>query len=227
MSDNTLTHPTNPTVQNLPTAVKLALSNYKTTTNALAGDDYEYWQGHADAASVCVHELDCAAETAFAERNFDLVEQIQELSDHYAQRSRDCEDRASDIYFDELAQTRPQPPVTFEYFVTAQGRRLLNLLSHDPSRIAAAGIIAFVGQTELNNTLADLHACQQGRYDQIRPVTLKRGLIVGAPVPAMRTARTTHPQNAIPHKITGVAVCKTNTPESITGAQGCLAGGCA
>jgi len=195
MSDNTLTHPTNPAVQNLPTAVKLALANYKTTTNVPAGNDYAYWQGQADAASICVHELDCAADGAFAERNFDLVEQIQALADHYAQLARDCEDRASDLFFDALAQTRPQPPVMFEYFVTAQGRRLLNLLSHDPTRNAVAGIVALVGQTELHATLADLHACQLGHYDQIRPVTLKRGLIVGAPVP-IRTARThtTHTQ---------------------------------
>ena len=118
MSGNTLTHPTDPAVQNLPTAVKLALANYGVTTNVPTGNDYAYWQGQADAASICVYELDCAADGAFAERNFDLVEQIQ--------------------------------------------------------------------------ALADLHACQLGHYDQIRPITLKRGLIVGAPVPvpAMRAART-------------------------------------
>jgi len=195
MSGNTLTYPTNPAVQNLPTEVKLALASHEiAAANISASDgDYAYWQGQADAATVCVHELDCVADTAFAERNFDIVERIQEIADNYAQQAHDCQDRASDIFFDELAQTRPQPPVTFdtfEYFVTAQGRRLLNLLSHDPSRNATAGIIAFVGRTELDDTLADLHACQQGRYDQIRPITIKRGLIVGAPVPTMRAAHT-------------------------------------
>ena len=190
MSDNTLTH-LNPAVQNLPIAVKFALANHETTTANISADDgdYAYCQGQADAASVCVQELDCAADSAFFERNFDIVERIQELADHYAQQARDYQDRASDIFFDELAQTRPQPPVTFKYFVTAQGRRLLNLLSHDPTRNAAAGIIAFVGRTELDDTLADLHACHQGRYDQIRPITIKRGLIVGAPV-TMRAAHT-------------------------------------
>ena len=181
MSGNTLQHVT--AGKNLPAAVQLALGEYAVASNIPAGDGHAYWQAHADAAATCAHDLDCAADDAFADRNFDLVEQIQSITDEYAARARDFQDRSDDALLD-AHQPRP---VTFQCFVTAQGRRLLNLLSHDPTRTAAAGIIALVGQTELTDTLNDLHACQIGQFEKIRPVTFKRGLVTGAPVPVTHT----------------------------------------
>ena len=181
MSGNTLTHLAG---KNLPAAVQLALKGYATAVEVPAGDSYEYWQSQADAAATCARELDYAGDDAFADRNFDLLEQIQSIADEYAARARDFQDRADDAFLD--AHQRPRT-VTFQCLVTAQGRRLLNLLSHDPSRTAAAALIAFVGQTELDDTLADLHTCQLGQFEKIRPVTFKRGLITGAPVPVTHT----------------------------------------
>ena len=64
-----------------------------------------------------------------------------------------------------------------EYDLTAKGQNLLSLLSHDPSRMAVQGIIAWVGKEELERTLIDIQRCQAKHFEGIRHITVKRGFI--------------------------------------------------
>lgn len=77
----------------------------------------------------------------------------------------------------EKSNPNKQEAHSVSYFVTPRGRQLLDLLSHDITRLAASGIILFNGESELDQTLSELHACHLHKFDEIRPVTIERGLI--------------------------------------------------